>query len=76
MTVLNQGNLGPSVDIAAAYVRRHGECRLSDLALELFRVDFGNRAEVAAFQAVVDRLVRDGTVRLRLDARGVVAHLV
>ena len=75
MTAFESQNIGLSAELALSALRRRDAYRLSELARDVYAVDFDNPQQVAAFQEIVDLLVRRGEARVELDlVFGIVAR--
>lgn len=77
MTAYETHNLGLSAELALAALRGRDGYRLSDLARDVYAVDFDDPGQVAAFRAILDLLIERGQARIELDQGiGIVARAV
>lgn len=75
MTAYERHNQELSAQLALDFVRRRDHCRLSDLARDVYAVDFDDIDQLKAFRGIVDSLVGKGLLRVRLDpTMGVIAE--
>jgi hypothetical protein len=77
VTAFESQNVGLSAELALSALRRRDAYRLSELARDVYAVDFDNPKQVAAFREIIDLLVERGDARVELDLFfGIVARAV